>query len=335
MPLTPAVPITCPACPRRRRRPRPHASPSPPRPRRPSGRRPRGRPRPTLAHRLRELRHQAEREVTPLSLPQLPARHARPEPPPSRDRHPLLHVLDHLLGRRPPRRPPAAPPASGPCSRSCRSPRRRPGARPTGSTAAASASPRPHRARRPAPTPRSSATTPPPRLPTCHSRLRNRFRSSPKTSEHPVFVGHNGDPSRSQRVRKRLAEPETAGSTCTSRPDPPTLSRPALARLARWFLPRGTLPRPQATRCSGLPRRASPYVRAPRLVSHQPSVSAAAGLRPATRAAHNLSNRRVNHHERRHAARRPHHRHSAQPRRLDPDDPLRPEGNRSKATGPR
>ena len=130
---------------------------------------------------------------------------------------------------------------------------------------------------------------------------------------NPAFVGQNGDPSRSQRVRKRLTEPETAGSTagstCTSGADHPTPSRPTLARLARWFLPRGTLPRPQATRCSGFRAdRAAASAHPTR--SHRPSVSAADWLRPATRAVHNLPNGRVKHHEQRHAAPRPLRRHS-------------------------
>ena len=101
------------------------------------------------------------------------------------------------------------------------------------------------------------------------SLIRNRFRSSPETSENPVFIGTIGDPSGSQRVRKRQAEPETAGSTagstCTSWPDPP---HPFPGRHSpNWRVGSchaARLPRPQATPGSGLPRRASRCAGAPR-----------------------------------------------------------------------
>ena len=62
----------------------------------------RGRARRTRAHRLRELRQEAERELPLAARLELPAREPRPEAPPPRRRHPFLDVGDHLLGRRPP-----------------------------------------------------------------------------------------------------------------------------------------------------------------------------------------------------------------------------------------
>ena len=56
----------------------------------------RGRARPAHAHRLRELRQKAEREVPLLPRLQLPAREARPEAPLPRRRHPLLDVVKRV-----------------------------------------------------------------------------------------------------------------------------------------------------------------------------------------------------------------------------------------------
>ena len=70
--------------------------------------------------------------------------------------------------------------------------------------------------------------------------IRKRFRSAPKTSENPVFVGKMAIRAGRHGSENGWVEPETAGSACTSGRIPPTLPRPALARLACWFLPRGT-----------------------------------------------------------------------------------------------
>ena len=60
----------------------------------------------------------------------------------------------------------------------------------------------------------------------------NRFRPSPKTSDNPGFIGQTGALNRSQRVRKRLAVRETAGST--EHPDD---------RIPPALLPASTVPR--------------------------------------------------------------------------------------------
>ena len=73
----------------------------------------------------------------------------------------------------------------------------------------------------------------------------NRFRPSPKTSDNPGFIGQTGALNRSQRVRKRLAVRETAGST--EHPDdrippallpycPRTRSMPSDGLILRWTL---------------------------------------------------------------------------------------------------
>ena len=76
-----------------------HLDSHPGRTQRPGAHRPGGRR--TSAHRLPELRQEAEGEVPLHARLELPAGEPRPQAPLPGRRHSFLDVLDHLLGRRP------------------------------------------------------------------------------------------------------------------------------------------------------------------------------------------------------------------------------------------